>query len=451
MRKLIRKLRLYAPYKISCAFALFGLLNPQSKFDILQIFLFTFLISHLLYSQQKRNRALLTIWTLTLFAALFSYFVYLPEYSTLASLFALAGVIYFFILKRVIKSLNKIFIVHLIIFFLVSSFINSHSIRSIIAEEPAPKSYFNDYLGFLRNFYLVEKGYGYYDGLVIVHTEDGRSSTIPQKVWNWRLPTYAYFWKIFPGTGGLSVYFFFLVLSTLALYFAYRIGRVFLNPYQAILVPYILLPYFHFAARDLSFLAMEWWALSFLIFAVFFYLKNRLFLTFISTTITLLLRELFLIPIVIFMILSIFSKGYKKATVFFSSIANFLTFLGLHYQNVTTFIPRKLESFQPDVQAFDLYIFQQTLSYGSIDYLFFRFRLFLISLVLAVLLLAISIYRRRISANLLLVPLTVLSMTIFTLKFGTKDADYWGVTYVPLLLISLVILAFRNFSRDETI
>lgn len=448
MQKLIRDLKLYAPYPIFCSFALFGLLNPQSEFDVLQIFLFTFLITHLLYFQRKRHRVFLTTWALTLFTALMAYFIYRPELLTLASTSTFAGVIYFLILHKAAKNLNKIFVVHLIIFFLVSSYVNSYNLRKIISQEPTPKSYFNDYLGFLRNFYLVENGYGYYEGLVITHTEDGRSSAIPQKVWNWRLPTYTYLWKIFPGDGGLSVYVFFLVLSSTALYFTYRIGRIFLNPNHAALVPYVLLPYFHFAARDLSFLAMEWWALPTLIFAVFFYLKNRLVLTLMLSTITLFLRELFLIPIGVFMILLIFPKSYKKVIVFSSSIAIFLIFLGVHYLKVTTFMPRSLESFKPDFQPFDPYIFQQTLSYGSVDYLFFRFRPFLVSLVLTVLSLAIGFYRRKISINLFLIPLTAVSMAIFTLKFATKDADYWGVTFVPLLLISTVILTFKNFLKD---
>ena len=367
MRKLIRNLRLYAPYAISCAFALFGLVNPQSKFDVLQIFLFTFLISHLLYSQQKRNRAFLTIWALTLFAALFSHLVYLSENLTLASLFAFAGVIYFFILKRTLKNLNKIFVAHLVVFFLISAYFNSTDLRKMIAFEPAPKTYFNDYLEFLRNFYLVERGYGYYEGLVITHTEDGRSSTIPSKVWNWRLPAYAYLWKIFPGSGGISVYIFFLALSSAALYFTYRIGRVFLNPNQAVLVPYVLLPYFHFAARDLSFLEMEWWALSFLFLAIFAILKTRLYLLFISATLAMLLRELFLIPVLLWSLLMMISKRYKLTKPLIFAVVIFLIAIVLHYFRATQYIPRSWSSLTFDSRPFEITAFQQTLSYGSVD------------------------------------------------------------------------------------
>ena len=449
MQKLIRKLRLFAPYVLSCAFALFGLINPQAKIDVLYVFLFSFLLTYLLHSQQKRNKVFLLGWALALFTALFAYFIYRLELLAPVFISILAGIIYFFILRNTVKNLNNIFVAHLIIFFLISSYFNSYALRSEISKEPLPKSYFNDYLGFLRNFYLVEKGYSYYEGLVITHTEDGRSSTLPQKVWNWRLPTYAYLWKIFPGTGGLSVYVFFLALSSTALYFTYQIGRVFLSPNQAVLVPYVLLPYFHFAARDLSFLEMEWWALPFSIFAVFFYLKDRFVLTFISATFALLLRELFLIPVVTFLVLSIFSKNYKKAMTFFISITIILALLGGHYIKVTSLIPRTLESFRPDFQPFDPYIFQQTLSYGSVDYLFFRFRPFLALLILTPFILAINFYRRKISLNLLLIPLTALSMAIFTLKFASKDADYWGVTYVPLLLISIVFLLFRLVNNEN--
>jgi len=448
LRKLIRNLRLYASYAITCAFALFGLVNPQSKFDVLQIFLFTFLISYLLYSQQKRNRAFLTIWALTLFTALVVYFIYHRELFILVPISILAGVIYFFILEKAVKNLNNIFVAHLIVFFLLSAYFNSYSLRTIISREPAPKSYFNDYLGFLRNFYLVERGYGYYEGLVITHSEDGRSSTIPQKVWNWRLPTYAYLWKILPGTGGLSVYVFFLALPSVALYFTYRIGRVFLNPNQAVLVPYVLLPYFHYAARDLSFLEMEWWALPFLILAVFAIFKKRLNLLIITAALAMLLRETFLIPMLIWSALMVISKNYKMARTLTFAVAIFLIALALHYFKVTQYISRSWDALIFGSKLFDLNAFQQTLSYGSIDYLFFRFRPFLVSLVFAVLLLATSFYRRRVNWNLLLVPLTALSMTIFTLKFASIDADYWGVTYVSLLLISIVFLLFSLINNE---
>lgn len=449
MLKQTRKLRLYAPYVISCAFALFGLINPQSKIDIFHIFLFSFLLTYLLYSQQKRNQVFLTGWALTLFTALFAYSIYRPELVEFASLSILAGIIYFFILRNALKNLNEIFIAHLIVFFLFSSYFNSYTLRSVISKEPATKSYFNDYFGFLRNFYLVEKGYGYYEGLVITHTEDGRSSTLPQKVWNWRLPTYAYLWKIFPGTGGLSVYIFFLALSSTALYFAYRIGRVFLNPNQAVLVPYVLLPYFHFVARDLSFLEMEWWALPFLILAVFAIVRKRLNLLFISSVIVMLLRELFLIPVVLWVLLMVISKRYKMVKALIFAVIIFLMAFLLHYFEVTQYIPRSWESVSFGSRPFDLTVFQQTLSYGSVDYLFFRFRPFLISLVLTVLLLAASFYQRKINLNLLLIPITALFMATFTLKFGTKDADYWGITYEPILLISFVILTFRLVTDEN--
>ena len=161
MQKQTRKLRLYALYATSCAFALFGLINPQSKIDIFHIFLFSFLMTCLLYSQPKRNQVFLTAWALTLFTALFTYFIYRSEFLTLASISTFAGVIYFFILRKAVTNLNKIFVVHLIIFFLISSYFYSYTLRTAISKEPEPKSYFNDYLGFLRNFYLVEKGYGY--------------------------------------------------------------------------------------------------------------------------------------------------------------------------------------------------------------------------------------------------------------------------------------------------
>ena len=449
MQKLIRKLRLYAQYTISCAFALFGLVNPKSKIDVLNIFLFTFLITYQLYFYRKRNRAFLTIWVLTLFAALFSYFVYLSEYLTLASLFALAGVIYFFILKGTVKNLNKIFVAHLIIFFLVSSYINSHNLRSVIAKEPAPKIYFNDYLAYLRIFYLVEKDVDYYTGFVTVHTEDGRSSTIPQKTWNWRLPTYAYLWKIFPGTGGLSVYIVFLVISSAALYFSYRIGRVFLNSKQAILIPYILFPYFHFAARDLSSLSMEWWALPFLILTVFAIVKKRLNLLFISSAIAMILRELFLIPVLLWIVSMVISKNYKMVRMLTFAMVIFFIALALHYFKVTQYIPRSRESVSFGSRPFELTAFQQTLSYGSVDYLFFRFRPFLVSLVFSGLLLAFGFFKKRLSFSLLIMPLAALSTTIFALKFASKDADYWGVSYIPFLLMSFVIFAMKIVSQDE--
>ena len=136
-----------------------------------------------------------------------------------------------------------------------------------------------------------------------------------------------------------------------------------------------------------------------------------------------------------------------KALIF--AVIIFLIVLALHYFKITQYIPRAWDSLSFGSRPFDLTAFQQTLSYGSVDYLFFRFRPFLALLILTPFLLTINFYRRKISPNLLIMPLTALSMAIFTLKFGTKDADYWGVSYIPFLLTSFVILAIKIVSRDE--
>lgn len=437
-------------YFASCTLALFSLLNPRSNIDVLHLALFSFLITYLMYSgKRKIFNAFWMLWTTTLFIALFAYFIYYPDFLILGLISIGGGAISFFTLRKFFVNPNNIFIIFLIVFFLISAYFNSYNLRNTIAQEPAPKSYFNDYLGFLRNFYLVEIGNDYYDGLVKTHTEDGRSSTIPSKVWNWRLPTYAYLWDIFPGNGGLSVYVFFLILSSLSIFMLFKIGELFLPSSTANLVPFVLFPYFHFGARDLSFLEMEWWAMSFLIIAIFAIVKNRLNLLFVSSAMAMILRELYLIPILLWSALMVVGRNYRKAQALTFAVIIFLVVISFHYFKVTEYIPRSWNSLSLDSKSLSLSPFQQTLSYGSVDYLFFRFRPFLVSLVLTVLMLAISFYQRKINLSLLLIPLTALSMTIFSLQFVTLDADYWGITYVPFLLMSLVILAIITTISDD--
>lgn len=429
---------------LALAFLVFGLIKPLSSFDFTYFFVFgivvTFFFSNLKTGKDRAGFFIVTV-ALALILSISQNLNWL-----LAVAFIFPGGIYAYFLLKYFSRWPTLIVFHLILFFLISSFLNSSTLRTTVSKEPQANTYSNDYLAFLRNYYLVEKGYNYYDALVLSHTQDVRSNELPPNFWNWRMPTYVYLWQIFPGTGGYPVYLFFLLISSSTMLVVYWTTSQFLDKKISVLSPYLVLPYFHFAARDISFLAMEWFGLFFVLVTLFFVLKRKFILIFISGLLAALLRETFIVYILSLTALSFIFKKYKIAAALILSFSIFLVFLIIHVLRVYNYIPTKGFSLENLIHQINPLVVQQTLAYASQDYLLIRLRPFLIALTVTLLCLAILLYRKRLNFELLILPISSLCMVLVTASLANLEADYWGITFVPLILISSLILSFKTFS-----
>lgn len=437
---------------------IFGILNPKGFIDV---FISYFLLGNLLiyflryqFEETKRidintKKILYAIFLLSIILSLLSISIWKPDFFNIAALSLILGITLSTLLFLQISKRPIILVFSVILIFIFTSVINSGDLRRSISFEPAAETYFRDYFSFLKVFYLVERGYDYYPAHVKAHHEDARFDYVPQQIWGWRLPTYAYLWAAFPGSGGVSIYIFFIVLSSMALFFSYEIAKIFIDKNLSVLSPYLIFPYFHFAARDVAFLEMEWWSVCFMILGIYYFIRKKLLLATLLLIMTVLVRETFVIPMILIAIISLASKRFKHFFYLFSVGIIFIGFLIFHFLMVTEYIPRSIKSLEPRDHPIGLFFLQQTFSYGSWEYLLFNLRPFLLLSLLNLISGTILFIRKRFSFELTVLLISAFSLLIAALKIGTPPFDdYWGAAFVPLILITTPIVLLKLLSEN---
>lgn len=214
-------------------------------------------------------------------------------------------------------------------------------VRQSIKKEPADKSYIADELDYLKTFYLLKKGSGYYQARYeaqknIAGKEEERVWT--KDIWGWRLPFVFYFWKLF-AKNGLGIFNLFIILSACFFLSSYLIVKKFVKNNFALLSTVILLPYFLNAIKSTSFLFIAWWGMFFFAFGLMFFYYNHLFLSSFFFILAVISREHFIIPLASMFVLSVIFK--KSKLVFLIPIIAFFLMILLHVHNVSSFVPLK--------------------------------------------------------------------------------------------------------------
>lgn len=345
-----------------------------------------------------------------------------------------------------LKRFAKIALWIIIFVFLANSWLISGGLRSLLVQNTA---YNNDPGVLLATYKSVENGQDYYESYKQAQLGRFSQSIIPGDIWGWRLPTIFYIWKIIPG-GALSIYLLYLILSASVLYAAYKINRIFLPEKLAILSPYLIFPYLHFGSRDQMFLETEWWGLSIFILALYFLLKKRLFVSTVFFSLTLLVREVYILPIGL-MLLFAFFKQKKLIAVFLIPQVTFMTFFIYHIYRVDKYINAWGTLLSARTVDNGLFFLQQTLAYASWEYLLNQFRPFYLLTIWAIIG-CIYIFKFQKERSAIFLLLAFLPFPTAFLKFGTTPFnDYWGIIYVPIavMLSPLLLTVFSQSSKKE--
>lgn len=337
----------------------------------------------------------------------------------------------------------------LITLFIVDAVLISSELRKFLTHE---NPYNNDPGVLLSTYRSMEKGIDYYDSYQAAQLGRFAQSIIPGDIWGWRLPTIFYIWKFLPGESGLSIYFLYLLAASVTLFISYDLTKRFLGPFLAFLSPYLLFPYLHFAARDQMLLETEWWAVFLFIASIYFLLKKKLFLATIFFSLTVLVRELFVLPVGLMFLYCIF-KQRKLAPVFLIPSLAFLVLFTYHIWRVNDYIDATGTLLNARTVPNGFFFLQQTFAFVSWEYLLFKIRPFIILTTLATLGCLILIRRKYFEGTILL--LSFLPFPLAFLRFGTVPYnDYWGIVYVPMAIILsplglLVLKQARIFSQQR--
>lgn len=319
----------------------------------------------------------------------------------------------------------KIFLIIFTLFFALISFdLFLKKSLPLVKSEPMPNQYRSDEFVFLRTFYLLKEGENYYAAFNKSVTQDIRGGYLAKDVFAWRLPTVFYFWALFASTGfGIGILF--IILSSLTLICVYRITGNILSP--VILAPYYLDAYYY----QTSFLFTEWWGLFFFIFGLASLLNNHKKFAIIFLSLSILTRELFIIPVIFMTIVSFIFK--KNRLIFLKIFFMFLVFYSVHYTLVQN--QPVLES-QRDIFSrihfFSIKQFQHEIAFSMRQYPLLNFRLPLIIAASTPVILFIKfLLAKKIKYLYLLSSISLLFLTPFS---GNIYNDYWGITFMPLSL-----------------
>ncbi len=342
------------------------------------------------------------------------------------------------------EKIKKLAIGVIIISFLISSFATSKDLRNMLSSDLPLYTYNNDPGAFLKVYQLLNSNVYYYEAIKIAHIGRFAQRTAPTDIWGIRLPTIFFIWSVLPGNG-LSIYFLFLFLASSVLFVSYKIGERYLGPGVGILSAYLLFPYLHFAGRDQMMLETEWWAVLVFILALFFLIRKKLFWATVLFSLTVMIRELYLMPLLLFLAYYLF-KDRKILFVFLVPIASFVVLFLFHLIFASQYIDSWGTLFAPRVVPLGWFLTRQTLAFASWEYLFFGLRPFLVFLVMAFLG-CLGVWQKMKREEGLLLLISFLVFPVAFLKIGTVPFnDYWGIMYMPQVLIfaPIALAFFKN-------
>lgn len=334
-----------------------------------------------------------------------------------------------------------VYVAPVILIFIATSYLNSGSIRNYVTHEPQPETYRTDMDDFLRTYYLMEKGDNYYVSFNTAVRENAFKSQASYNLWSWRLPTVFYMWKFIPGNDALGIYLLFLLLCVIALFSAYALCLKIIGQDKmplSLLSAYLLFPYLHFAARDQTFLQTEWWGMIPMLVGLNFFFGRRNMLSICMFTLALLTREIFVVPMVLLFLIALVYRR-QSAWIFLYPIIFLIIAIGLHAFNILKYIPYTEVFLRGRFHGLDKTILLATLAFGSWEYYFNGLRIFIIFYILGI----IGIFLNKKIATVLMLAMFLLPLS-FLLIGSSAYNDYWGILYMPFVIIT-VPLVLRPF------
>jgi hypothetical protein len=337
---------------------------------------------------------------------------------------------------------EKFRVLVLVMAFLTSSVVTSSNLRATLTRDLPLYTYNNDEGAFLKTYKMMKGGVPYYDAYRVAFMGKFANHTVPGDVWGWRMPTIFEMWKIIPGSG-IGIYILYLALSSGMIYASYLVGKRYLGSTLALLPAYLVFPYLHFAARDEIVLLTEWWSVAFFFLGLYLFVARKYFLAILFLALTVLIREIYIMPLGL-MFLYFALKLKREAVVFLIPLVAFLVLLFYHVLSLGSYIDAWHSLFSARIVSSGIFFVEQTLSFGSWEYLLFGARPFVLFLVLA-----LSgcwyMYRAGRKDEAWIWALAFLPFPVAFMKFGAVPYnDYWGIMYMPIVLI-LAPIALGNF------
>lgn len=332
--------------------------------------------------------------------------------------------------------MRKIILLIIILYSVHLSTLLSKNYQSLNLSEPQLATYRSDEMIFLKTYYLVKSGNSYYDSFQKAAANDYANIKLGPDIFTWRLPTIFYFWQL--AQNGFQILTLYWVLAILFLISIYKIIKKLYNSNAGLLAQLLVLPYF---AGNLfyktSFLFVEWWALFFFTFGLAFFLYKKFVPSWVLFFLAIITRELMIIPIVSFLLLSIFLK--KNLLFFATLILSSLIIFALHSHFVISRFGdvQQTSTIFSRLHAPDKKSFLTMISFSMQNYPLTKYRVNLLLIVLAFISLLINIKKKE-DREKLYYYLAPWSMFLtFPFITSTFYNDYWGILFMPILISTI--------------
>lgn len=343
------------------------------------------------------------------------------------------------------KEIKKLVILALMGFILMNFAINATVLNSGILQvasyEPPAESYAFDGFLYLKTFYLMKKGNGFYSSFAQAFDQDYRTSGYPPVAFNWRFPTIFYIWSLLLPANGAYLNIAFTISSLICLVAVYLIAKKFVEDSLALVAPFLLAPYLLYGVKTWWFPFPEYWGMFFAVLCLLFYCYDKQVLSIVFALLAVLVKELFLFLPVAGLLAGFYLHDRKRILLWCIPLIGFMLQFGLHYSTVKPF----LRPMPFDISAW---------THGGWDYLkvtaIFGMDLFARETIMrwVFLLMATSGVAQLPKKERLFVGGLLLLPILTFLVIGTgKWGGYWGIIYMPLALIYVPL--FFQFALGE--
>ncbi|MEI6726289.1 MAG: hypothetical protein WCN81_08725 [Actinomycetes bacterium] len=213
-----------------------------------------------------------------------------------------------------------------------------------LAQAPQPEKYAFDGAGYVRTYYLMKQGVGYYDAFAEAQIEDSRhDATVLKSPFNYREPLVFEIWRALPGSDGSDLFAWFVVWSLATMVAAYLLAAQLTEPGAALLAPIALVAYFFFFWWSGTwFTFTEVWASGFAVAAVAALARRQRVASLVLLTLSVASREFMIVLIPAWLVAWwLWAGGPRRASWWFpvAAVAAPAAALGIHLLLVPPLAP----------------------------------------------------------------------------------------------------------------
>jgi hypothetical protein len=310
--------------------------------------------------------------------------------------------------------------------------------RSFIDRVP-DRSNFDGQI-YLRVYYLMREGNGYYESLLQAFHLDDRYSPIPTSVLAWREPALHYLLSVLPTAD--DIYWLYLTLASATILAVFLIAyKSTSRPILSTLAPIMIANYFAspvLAPRWIIF--HEWWGAFFLIFGLMMISLKREAFAAIFLVVSASIREWYALPLIGALLGSLIYK--RSPPIWLAALTTYAIEYYFHYLhvnsiassseifNVAFLFSRSTPLLLPASALFTYVLLQQL-------------PLIVAALIVPILIIGVLGILGFEDKMLRLTCLALFVIPVLTLFIGSIYDYYWGTTYVPVLLLGVPLGLLR--------